>query len=48
LLRELVSKLENKAINNPSELLDLEIAGIEQQICADIDVMLPLNILENI
>jgi exonuclease III len=48
LLRELVSKLENKAINNPSELLDLEIAGLEQQICADIDDMLPLNILENI
>ncbi len=48
LLRELVSKLENKAINNPSELLALEIAGIEQQICSDIDDMLPLNILENI
>jgi hypothetical protein len=47
-LRELVSKLENKATSNPSNLLDLEIAGVEQQICSDIDDMLPLNILENI
>jgi hypothetical protein len=46
-LRQLVSKLESQATSNPSDLLNLEIAGCEQQICSELDDMLPFHILEN-